>query len=87
MRKADNEVCPQEAIVSAGFDPGVGKSEAREFSPHLTLLKTSRGRTREEREAKISEEQYAAVADLYFGTQVSSCLQLLSMTGKGGADG
>ena len=73
--------------MAAGFDPGVGKSDASKFQPHLTLLKTSRGRTREEKKAKISEEQYADVADLHFGTQVSSCLQLLSMTGKGGADG
>ena len=73
--------------MAAGFDAGVGKSDASRFHPHLTLLKSSRGKNREERKAKIGEEQYAEVADLHFGTQVSSRLQLCSMTSKGGADG
>ena len=42
---------------------------------------------REERKARIAEDQYAEVADIHFGTQVSSRLQLCSMTSKGGADG
>ena len=83
----DSTVCLQEAIVGAGFDSGVGKSDASKFHPHLTLLKTSRGKTKEEKKAKISEEQYASEADLHFGTQVSSCLQLCSMTSKTASDG
>ena len=73
--------------MAAGFDTRVGKSDASRFHPHLTLLKSSRGKNREEKKARIAEEQYAKVADLHFGTQVSSRLQLCSMSSKGGADG
>ena len=74
--------------MAAGFDPETGKPDANKFHPHLTLLKNSRGKTREERKAKISEEQYAGMADLHFGTQVASSLQLCSMiSSKGSADG
>ena len=72
--------------MAAGFDTGAGKSDASRFHPHLTLLKSSRGKNREERKT-FREEQYAEVADIHFGTQVSSRLQLCSMTSKGGADG
>ena len=61
--------------------------DASRFHPHLTLLKSSRAKIREEKRTRIAEEQYAKVAELHFGSQVSFRLQLCSMTSKGGADG
>ena len=70
----------QQELQSSGFDISEGKT----FHPHLTLL-TKRW-TKDEDKIKITEDLYNDVADIAFGTQVSSCLQLLSMRefGPGG---
>ena len=68
----------QREIRLSGFDIDDGKS----FFPNLTLLTT---KTKDE-ELNIKEELYKDEANVSFGTQVSTSLQLISMN-KVGPDG
>ena len=70
----------QKELQSSHFDI----SEGKKFHPHLTLL--AKRWTKDEDKIKITEDLYKDVADIAFGTQVSTCLQLLSMS-EIGSDG
>ena len=70
----------QQELQSTCFDI----SEGKKFHPHLTLL--AKRWTKDEDKIKITEDLYKDVADIAFGTQVSTCLQLLSMS-EIGSDG
>ena len=70
----------QQELQSSCFDI----SEGKKFHPHLTLL--AKRWTKDEDKIKITEDLYKDVADIAFGTQVSTCLQLLSMS-EIGSDG
>jgi 2'-5' RNA ligase len=73
----------QEELAAAGFD--VEKKD--DFHPHVTLLKTSRAKVKDVRKMKIRLEYYHEMADMNFGKQVCSKLQLLSMNEPEASDG
>jgi 2'-5' RNA ligase len=61
--------------------------EVKPLAAHMTLLKTSRAKSKQVLKARIPASAYAELEDLDFGVQTCTSLQLLSMVRPQGRDG